>query len=72
MAETWFDAETIPLFPDQVAVAEAPKRLTVISRVTDMIDLPVREYLIEPRYPVGDVTLCVGEPGILQIDAGAA
>lgn len=66
--EQWFEeptAEIVPLFLDQAPITlGASARLTVISDLADMADLPVREYLIEPRYPVGDVTQCVGEPGI--------
>lgn len=66
--ERWFDptAEVVPLFPEQapVEMSSAAAKLTVISDLADMAELPIREYLIEPRYPVGDVTQCVGEPGI--------
>ena len=46
--------EPVPRFPD----------LKIVSGVIDPKALPVREWLVQPRYPIGDVAQCVGEPGI--------
>jgi len=43
----------------------ATKRgLRVVRGIVEAKALPVREMLIEPRLPIGDVTQCVGEPGM--------
>ncbi|MER9950216.1 AAA family ATPase [Mesorhizobium sp. M0047] len=55
------------LVPDYAAIHfEKPSRggLSVVTGLVDPKSLPVRTFLIEPRLPVGDVTQCVGEPGI--------
>ncbi|MER9911494.1 helicase RepA family protein [Mesorhizobium sp. M0050] len=55
------------LAPDFAAIFfERPARtgLSVVTGLVDPKTLPVRSFLIEPRLPIGDVTQCVGEPGI--------
>lgn len=42
----------------------APQGLRVVTGLVDPTALPVRQWLIAPRLPVGDVCQCVGEPGI--------
>lgn len=44
--------------------AVASTGLHVVTGLINPKSLPVREMLIEPRLPIGDVTQCVGEPGI--------
>lgn len=46
--------EALPPLPD----------LVVVDGLIDAAAMPVREWLIQPRYPIGDVAQCVGEPGI--------
>ena len=47
-------------------VPDSPPRrgLRVVRGIVEPKAIPVREMLIEPRLPVGDVTQCVGEPGV--------
>ncbi|MBZ9889465.1 helicase RepA family protein [Mesorhizobium sp. BR1-1-3] len=55
------------LLEDIAAKYHEPVESTGLQVVTGLINpksLPVREMLIEPRLPIGDVTQCVGEPGI--------
>ncbi|GLQ82609.1 hypothetical protein GCM10007881_61320 [Mesorhizobium huakuii] len=55
------------LIEDFAAKYHEPIVSTGLQIVTGLINpksLPVREMLIEPRLPIGDVTQCVGEPGI--------
>lgn len=55
------------LIEDIAAKYHEPITSTGLQVVTGLINpksLPVREMLIEPRLPIGDVTQCVGEPGI--------
>lgn len=40
------------------------RELRVVRGLVNPRDIPVREWLIQPRLPIGDVTQCVGEPGI--------
>lgn len=56
--EEWFT-----FLPEPSAVATT-RGLRVVSGLVDAKCIPVRDWLVEPRMPIGDVTLCVGEPGI--------
>lgn len=42
----------------------SPLKLPVITGRVEASRLPVREWLISPRLPIGDVAQCVGEPGV--------
>ncbi|WP_187972468.1 AAA family ATPase [Aquibium microcysteis] len=52
------------------ATAEGPRGpkgsrgLRIVTSLIEPASIPVREYLIEPRLPLGDVCQCVGEPGV--------
>jgi len=56
--ESWFTATAT------LAATPASLGLCVVSGVVGAEALPVREWLIQPRLPIGDVTQCVGEPGV--------
>ena len=60
-AETWFTATATPAAS---LVTPASLGLCVVSGLVGVEALPVREWLIQPRLPIGDVTQCVGEPGV--------
>jgi hypothetical protein len=51
----------------QHATAEQPATLPdlcVVSGVVEAANLPVRQWVIYPRFPLGDVAQIVGEPGV--------
>ena len=48
----------------QPLVTPNRRGLSVVDGLVNYKSIPVREHLIEPRLPIGDVTQCVGEPGI--------
>ena len=52
----WFSDTTLP--------AALPIELCVVTGIVDAARLPVRQWLIQPRLPIGDVTQLVGEPGV--------
>ncbi len=68
-AEAWFseqpDSPANPFDTPSGAPQPAPRlELRVVDGIVDAQRLPVREWLIQPRLPIGDVTQGVGEPGI--------
>lgn len=54
----------LDFFTGSPAPARATQRLRIIKDVVDASVLPVREWVVQPRLPLGDVTQCVGEPGV--------
>lgn len=73
-AELWFDVIEDAEDPFEVAarreressVGPTPvvPKLTVVRGLVAAAALPVREWLVCPRLPIGDVAQCVGEPGV--------
>jgi hypothetical protein len=64
--EDWFAATAAPE-PGPVAPATpAPTRLElhVVTGLVDAKSIPVRKWIVEPQVPMGNVALCIGEPGI--------
>ena len=57
-AESWFTGAA------QASSPPAGRELRVVRGIVNPRGIPVREWLIQPRLPIGDVTQCVGEPGI--------
>lgn len=45
------------------ATTSSARGLAVITGLIDPVALPVREWLVQPRLPIGDVAQCVGAPG---------
>ncbi|BBF92129.1 AAA family ATPase [Blastochloris tepida] len=75
-AELWFDVIEDTEDPFEIAARRAREQaegsapmlaspaLTVVRGVVDTSAVSVREWLVCPRLPIGDVAQCVGEPGI--------
>lgn len=57
-AESWFAGAA------QAPSPPARRELRVVRGLVNPRSIPVRKWLIHPRLPIGDVTQCVGEPGI--------
>jgi RecA-family ATPase len=69
--QDWLTGAPAALDAPRAALSEqpatsAPKRLDlhVITGVVDPKSISVRKWVVEPQVPVGDVALCIGEPGI--------
>lgn len=50
--------------PSQTTTGPEALGLVVVRGLIDAAALPVREWLVAPRLPVGDVAQCVGAPGV--------
>ena len=67
--EEWFQviADAPSIFPTVGETSTAPAAMPALGVITGLIEpteIPVREWLVCPRLPIGDVAQCVGEPGI--------
>lgn len=63
--DDWFSATATP--PGQTTLgAPAASRLElhVVTGLVDAKTIPVRKWIVEPQVPMGNVALCIGEPGI--------
>lgn len=60
-------AEHVEEVVDEVGFADPTSAPAGMATVLDLVDpqsLPVREWLVAPRLPIGDVSQLVGEPGV--------
>lgn len=57
-------ASDAALFDPKPEAPPALPDLVVVDGPIDAAAMPVRQWLVQPRLPIGDVAQCVGEPGV--------